>query len=233
MTFDGIPFEDTNTPTHHSWSNFPAQWIGGTDFDRSPGQASNFGPTNFGGSINLLSQDLQPDQDIRGTGSYGSFNTRLLQLDIDSGQFGPGNKNNFLIDIHQLLSDGYQTYNYQKRVAGSGKYQYKLSDRTSITAYAGVVDLWNNTPKFSGPTRAQVDQFGDNYLLNNDPTSAYFYGYNFYHVQTDLRIHRLQFRSRRRVEARRQGLHHSVLEQAKLSKWRGAQLHGEQAQRGR
>ncbi len=90
MTFDGIPFEDTNSPTHHSWANFPAQWLGGTDFDRSPGLPSNFGPTNFGGSINLLSQDVQPSQDIRATASYGSFNTRLLQLDYDSGQFGPG-----------------------------------------------------------------------------------------------------------------------------------------------
>ncbi|MBV8904675.1 MAG: carboxypeptidase regulatory-like domain-containing protein, partial [Acidobacteriia bacterium] len=23
ITFDGIPFEDTNTPTHHSWASFP------------------------------------------------------------------------------------------------------------------------------------------------------------------------------------------------------------------
>ena len=58
MTFDGIPFEDTNTPTHHSWASFPRQWISSTDFDRSPGQASNFGPTNFGGSINLKSPEL-------------------------------------------------------------------------------------------------------------------------------------------------------------------------------
>ena len=39
MSFDGIPFEDTNTPTHHSWASFPSQWISSTDFDRSPGQA--------------------------------------------------------------------------------------------------------------------------------------------------------------------------------------------------
>lgn len=73
ITFDGIPFEDTNTPTHHSWANFPSKWIGSTDFDRSPGQASNFGQTNFGGSINLLSQDLQASPDIRGSVSYGSL----------------------------------------------------------------------------------------------------------------------------------------------------------------
>src|SRR5260221_3322605 len=28
-------------------------WLGGTDFDRSPGLPSNFGPTNFGGSIKI------------------------------------------------------------------------------------------------------------------------------------------------------------------------------------
>src|SRR5437588_848206 len=28
MTFDGIPFHDTNDPTHHSWAFFPAQTIG-------------------------------------------------------------------------------------------------------------------------------------------------------------------------------------------------------------
>ena len=78
MTFDGIPLRRhpilRTTPGRIS----PAQWLGTTDFDRSPGLASNFGPTNFGGSINLQSKDLQPTQDIRATGSYGSFNTRLL-----------------------------------------------------------------------------------------------------------------------------------------------------------
>ncbi len=64
MTFDGIPFEDTNTPTHHSWANFPSGWTDAVDFDRSPGLASNFGPTNFGGTINLLSPQLFPDPDI-------------------------------------------------------------------------------------------------------------------------------------------------------------------------
>src|SRR5580658_1087578 len=49
MKFDGIPFEDTNTPTQHSWASFPMEWISSTDFDRSPGNASDFGPTNFGG----------------------------------------------------------------------------------------------------------------------------------------------------------------------------------------
>jgi iron complex outermembrane receptor protein len=128
MTFDGIPFEDTNTPTHHSWANFPSGWTDAVDFDRSAGRASDFGPTNFGGSINMQSPQLFPDPDIRATLNYGSWDTRVLQLDAESGFFGPGSRNSFLMNIQQLLSNGYQTYNDQKRVAGYGKYQYRVSD---------------------------------------------------------------------------------------------------------
>jgi len=192
MTFDGIPFEDTNTPTHHSWANFPSGWTDAVDFDRSPGLSSNFGPTNFGGSINLLSPQLFPDPDIRASIVYGSWNTRVLQLDGDSGFFGPGSKNSFLMNIQQLLSDGYQTYNRQKRVAGYGKYQYRLNSHSALTLYGGLVDIWTNTPNTTNPTRAQVAQFGDNFLLDGTPLLAngtpdpYYYGYDFYHVQTDF-----------------------------------------------
>jgi iron complex outermembrane receptor protein len=192
MTFDGIPFEDTNSPTHHSWANFPSGWTDSVDFDRSPGLASTFGPTNFGGSINLQSPPLFPDPDIRGTFDYGSFNTRVLQLDADSGFFGKDSRNSVLIDIQQLLSDGYQTNNKQKRDAGFGKYQYRINSRSSVTVYGGLVDIWTNTPNTTGPTRAQVAEYGDNYLLDTTPLLAngspdpYYYGYNFYHVQTDF-----------------------------------------------
>src|SRR5580704_18247533 len=192
MTFDGIPFEDTNSPTHHSWANFPSGWTDAVDFDRSPGLASTFGPTNFGGSINLMSPQLFPDPDIRVSMTYGSWDTRVLQLDADSGFFGPGNKNSFLMNIQQLLSDGYQTNNKQKRDAGYGKYQYRINSNSSLTFYGGLVDIWTNTPKTTNPTRAQVAEYGDNYLLDGTPylsngtPDPYYYGYDFYHVQTDF-----------------------------------------------
>ena len=201
MQFDGIPFEDTNSPTHHSWASFPSQWISSTDFNRSPGQASDFGPTNFGGIIDLKSPELQADPDIRGTFTYASFNTKLYSLDAESGLFGPGKRDSVLFNINAMTSDGYQTFNKQQRDAGYGKFQHRFSPKSSLTLYGGVVDIWNNTPNTTNPTRAQVAAYGDNYLLDSTPTCVavtlncpsangapdpYYYGYNTYHVQTDF-----------------------------------------------
>jgi iron complex outermembrane receptor protein len=183
MMFDGIPFGDTNDPTHHSWVFFPATTIGSTVFDRSPGSASTVGQSTYGGSVNLLSRSLPVQQQIGGTVSYGSFNTRLFDVEFDSGRFGNG-KSRLLLEAHEMRSDGYQTFNFQKRDAFQAKYQYALSDNTSITAYSSIMNLHANTPDQKGSTRAQVQQFGDNFLLTDDPTSPLYYKFNFYRVPT-------------------------------------------------
>jgi len=199
ITFDEIPFGDTNDGTHHSWASFPAQWISSTDIVRSPGLVSQFGPNNYGGNIDLKSPELQADPDLRGTFSEGSWNTRIYALDFDSGLFGPGNKEAVLFNVNHMSSDGYQTYNYQQRDAGYGKFQHRFSPRTTLTLYGGVVDIRNNTPDTTNPSRAQIAAFGDNYLMDNTPIclsttpfctqgqpDGYYYGYEGYHVQTDF-----------------------------------------------
>ena len=192
MTFDGVPFGDTNQYTHHSWAVFPVQWVGSADFDRSPGRASDYGFTNYGGSENMRSQILQADPDIRATLSYGSFKTRLMELAAESGKFGPGGKSSLLVDVHQLLSNGYETFNYQHRDGGSGKYQYRFNDRTTLTLFGSEIVFWAHTPDKSSPTRAQIAEYGDNFLLqSNEFTSPgvynpLFYGFARYHVQSDF-----------------------------------------------
>jgi len=182
VTFDGIPFQDTNDPTHHSWAFFPSQFIGGAVVVRSPGSAATIGPENFGGSMQLLSRNLDQEQHINGSVSYGSFATRLFDGSFDSGQFG-GSR--LLLDAHEMKSDGYQTFNYQKRDAGSAKYQYAW-EKTTLTVFGAVIDVNSNTPDTKGPTRAQVAQYGDNYLMSSDPSQASYYGYNTYHIPTDF-----------------------------------------------
>jgi iron complex outermembrane receptor protein len=208
IDFDGVPFYDTNSPTHHSWAFFPAQWTGGVDFDRSPGSASTIGPTPFGGSIHLLSKPLTSEQDARGTGSYSSWNTQLYDAAYNSGNFGffgDQKKSNLFVDVHRMTSDGYQSFNYQMRNGGSLLYQYSFSPRTVLTGFAGVIRLNANTPNFS-PTRCQALGLsagatytctGANsafvgaglrfYLTNNsDPVNWLDYRYNSYQVPTDF-----------------------------------------------
>ena len=203
IDFDGVPFYDTNSPTHHSWAFFPSQWIGGVDFDRSPGTASTTGPTPFGGSIHMLSRELSPFQNIRGGFSYGSFNTKLFDGQYDSGNILPNHKLSFEMDVHHMSADGYQTYNYQKRTAGSIKAQYKFSEKTVLTGFAGVVRLNANTPGFNATrcqlygaasgytctgTLAPFAGSGINFYLtnNSDPANYLNYGYNTYQVPTDF-----------------------------------------------
>ncbi len=187
ITFDGLPWNDTNDPTHHSWAFFPGEFIGSTLFDRSPGDATVIGPASSGGSINLLSRDLSSDTSLRGTVSYGSFNTKLLSLDFDSGPFGGKSKrSNLLLNMNHLSSDGYQTYNFQSRYGGDAKYQFRINDRTILTAYTSIMRLSANTPNIKGPTRDQVSQFGDNYLLSGNPADANYWRYSWYQIPSDF-----------------------------------------------
>jgi iron complex outermembrane receptor protein len=129
---------------------------------------------------------LAAQQQLKGTVSYGSFSTRLFDLEFDSGQFGSNGKSRLMIEGHEMRSDGYQTFNFQKRDAFSAKYQYSVTDNTMLTAFTSVVDLHSNTPDQKGSTRAQIQQFGNNFLMTNDPASPLFYKFNFYHVPTNF-----------------------------------------------
>ncbi len=186
ITFDGIPYEDTNSPTHHSWAFFPAPFIGSVDFDRSPGTASTVGPTPFGGSINMLSKTLRPNADVIGSVSYGSFNTILTDVQINSGSLGANKKTHFLMDFNHLTSDGFQTWNAQMRSSGDIKVEYRFNDEKVLTGYSGVGLLDTNTPNIKGPSRTQyLAQY--NYLLQrSDPTRLDYADYNYYHIPSDF-----------------------------------------------
>jgi len=208
IDYDGVPFYDTNTPTHHSWAFFPTQSIGSVDFDRSPGGASTIGPTPFGGSIHLLSPTLSPINSIRAQFSGGSFNTFLYDLQYDSGPILPNHKLNLTMDVHHLQSHGYQSLNNQNQNAGDIKVDYKLSDSFDITGYSGVIWLDSNTPNFSatrcqmygvpkdgsysciisGTTLYPYTGAGINFLLTNNSDPALYLDtqYNYYHVPTDF-----------------------------------------------
>ena len=216
ITFDGIPYEDTNSPTHHSWAFFPAPFIGSVDFDRSPGSASTVGPTPFGGSINMLSKTLRQNPDIIGSISYGSWNTILTDVQINSGALGANKKTHFLADFNHLTSDGFQTWNAQMRSAGDIKVEYRFNDEKILTGYSGVGMLDTNTPNIKGPTRTQY-QAQYNYLLQNtDPTQFNYAGYNYYHIPSDFEYVGFITPLGKRMARRHQAVHLQLLQPAEL-----------------
>lgn len=183
MTFDGIPFNDTNDPTHHSHVFFPSQFVGGTVLQRSPGSAASIGPSTFGGSIDLQSRHFDQQMHASLTSSMSSFNTKLYDFQFDSGAVG---KSHLYVDAHDMSSDGFQTFNDQHRKGFSAKYLLAISPKTSLTAFTGVIRYKSNTPDTKGATRDQIAKFGRDYLLTNNPADPNYQGYNFYDVPTDF-----------------------------------------------
>ncbi|KAA6457896.1 TonB-dependent receptor [Acidobacteria bacterium AB60] len=192
MTWDGVPFQDSNDPTHHSWAYVPAPAISYVDFDRSPGTASDIGPANFGGSIHMFSPKLGDAPLLKGSESYGSFNTNEFLGEINSGAFAKG-KAHFWLEGHHMTSDGYQTNNFQARTAATAKFDYKFSDSTYLTLVGTSVLVDSNTPN-NDATRAQLAQFGDNYLMDSTKTLSsgnldpFYYRFYTYHVPTNFEV---------------------------------------------
>lgn len=194
MTWDGVPFQDSNDPTHHSWAYVPAPAISYVDFDRSPGTASDIGPTNFAGSVHLFSPKMGNTMSIMGVESYGSFNTNQYMGEFNSGLFGGKNpKANLWFEGHHMTSDGYQTNNDQQRTAGTVKFGYKFSDKTYLSLVGTLVLVDSNTPN-NDPTRQQIAIHGDNYIMDANPlnpdgtANSLYYRYYTYHIPTNFEV---------------------------------------------
>lgn len=193
LTFDGIPFGDTNDPTHHSISYFPAQVVGGVVVERGPGNASNLGQATFGGTVQLLSKTPMAERNTEVYGSVGTWNTRLGGISFDSGRMADHGDATLQLNYQHMQSDGYQSYAGLNNSDYLLKFQRAVNESTLLTAFATFNDLRENLPdSVGGATLAQVASFGKNYLMNNDPTSQGYYGYNTVHKQADMEYLRLQ-----------------------------------------
>ena len=89
ITIDGIPFGDSNDPTHHSTAYFPDGTYERIIIDRGPGTATDLGQASYGGNVHLISRS--PDDKLGGEmiGLYGSFNSQLERITINSGRIAP------------------------------------------------------------------------------------------------------------------------------------------------
>jgi iron complex outermembrane receptor protein len=186
VTYDGIPFGDANGQTHHSTSYFPAKVLGGEIIDRGPGTAADIGENTFGGSIGLLSKDPRPDRATVLTLSDGTWNTFLGNIEVNSGILPQLNGGSMVATYQYMSSDTYRTFSYLQRNTYYFKYLQPLGKNGTLT----VVGNYNNI-KFNNPgaiTQAQINQYGRNFGLDNNPfdTNNLYYPYNYQQKQADF-----------------------------------------------
>ena len=193
ITFDGIPWGDTNNPAHHSTSFFPASVIGGAVVERGPGNASNLGFATFGGTISLFSKKPSDERASSVFGSVGTWKTALIGASYESGRMSDWNNATLQLNFQHLQSDGYLTLNDIKSDNLTAKFQTQIGGMSTLTAFTSVNRIKYTQPDNNkGPTLAQVALYGKNFSLNNDPASFNFAGFNHTAKDTDFEYVRLQ-----------------------------------------
>ena len=184
VTFDGIPWGDSNDFTHHSTSYFMAQDLGGITVDRGPGDASNIGYATFGGTIAVQSKNPMASPNFNVYGTAGSWNTRMLGGEFDTGVMQNYGDGAAFIDYRNVQTDGYLTDSKQKRGNLFVKYVKPVSDNTVLTFVTMQNTVHQNIPY--GATLATIAQYGKNYGLSANPSSQDFYGYNYDEIRSDF-----------------------------------------------
>ncbi len=192
VTFDGIPWGDTNNPSHHSTSFFPAPVLGGASVERGPGNASDMGYATFGGSINLFSKQASATPQFSAFDDIGTWNTNLIGTQFQSGRIDALHGTTFQGTFQSLYSGGYLTYSTVKSQNYSVKIENKLSSATTITAFSTINRIYYQQPDGASGTLSQFANFGQNFQLDNDPTSMNYVGYNHTSKATDLSYLRLR-----------------------------------------
>jgi len=166
VTFDGIPFGDYNSYSHHTTSYFPAKLIGKVVIDRGPGTASTIGLATFGGTMALYSKDPRTEMSFIPTLSAGSFGTRLGHFEANTGLLAPLGGASAIFSYQRMTTDGYRTNADMKRDTYNVKYLQPIGKDTTLTVLSSV-----NKISFGNPgtvTQAQIDLFGRNFGLKDD-----------------------------------------------------------------
>ena len=88
VTIDGIPFGDSNDPTHHSTAYFPDGTYDRIIIDRGPGYATDLGQASYGGNIHIISRTPDEKSGVEALGLLASYNSQLERLTINSGDLG-------------------------------------------------------------------------------------------------------------------------------------------------
>ena len=191
ITYDGIPFADTNDPTHHSTSFFPSSNIGAVSIERGPGAAGQLGQANFGGSINIFSPEVGDHFGASEQVTYGSWNTFQTVSMLNTGAIDSLNGSKALIALSGLRTDGYLTNSGAYGLNIMTRAVVPLKDSWKLTLFATLNHTHVYQDDNNGATLAQVAKYGKNFALNNVPNTNQYYLLNQVNKHTDFEYVRL------------------------------------------
>jgi iron complex outermembrane recepter protein len=191
ITYDGVPFGDTNGPTHHSNTFFPSNTIETLVVDRGPGNASQLGESTYGGNMNLFSRETRDNASAEFKAAYGSFDTLLLRGLLQSGAIDKLNGTEAVVSAQYIRTDGRLSLSGYNQKNVFGKVVIPLASNVHLSLLSTYNKNHFNQPDKNGVTLQQVALFGKYYNLNNDPTSQNYYKYNVTTKTTDFEIAKL------------------------------------------
>jgi iron complex outermembrane receptor protein len=194
MTWDGIPFGDSNGPSHHSESYFPSSTIGSIDVDRGPGNAGDMGASTYGGSIHMFSDVLSSKSRAQVSATAGNWGTSDYNINYQTGDVALGGMNTrTLVNFQGTNSDGYlslQSTSHQNYLL---KTSIQITPDWVLTAFANYNGLFQTLNDNAGETAAQINAFGKRYALQSTNANLGNYAdYNKVHKKTDMDYLRLQ-----------------------------------------
>lgn len=215
VTYDSIPFADTNNPTHHSTAFFPSNTIETIVVDRGPGNASQLGQATYGGNVNLYSRAVKDSAGGQLEALGGNWRTFIGRAEYQTGRIERLGGAKFAFAGQFLRSDGALTWSpvnsknlFAKAVVPIGtantltvmstwnrNFYYQSDVAKGATCDAGgktaLPDGTQLTAQNCAPT-SQIGQYGLNYALTNDPTRTDYWKYNRTDKTTDFSYLRLQ-----------------------------------------
>jgi len=184
VTFDAIPWGDTNNPTHHSNSFFPASTVGATIVDRGPGAVGDLGQANYGGNIKMFSNKVTDDSSLTLRETIGSWNSWQSVAVYQTGKIAQLHDLKGFINLQMNGSDGALTYSKMHSGNATTKWVLPISENWNLTLFGMYnANEWHNSDN-PGGTAYQIKTYGKNFLLNNDPNSPAYYGYNVFNKHT-------------------------------------------------
>jgi iron complex outermembrane receptor protein len=200
ITYDGVPFGDSNDPTHHSTSYFPNGTYERIIVDRGPGGATDLGQASYGGQVHLVSRELSDKFFIEDQAVIGSFNTFMDRFTVNSGTIDKlgGLK---IIGIGEYKqTDGALTNQPGWWVNGFVKAELPIGDKAKVSVLSSFnKSPFNSADAAGGATAAQIAAFGKDYGAIS-PAQAAGSGFtnarsdwNWAIKTTDFEIARLQW----------------------------------------